>query len=59
LINKIYLYYFFLDEKVFKKSRQNDASAHRPLRWPAVLPGLAFYRFLLVSLSQEDIALAQ
>jgi hypothetical protein len=23
-----------------QNSRQNDASAHRPLPWPAVLPGL-------------------
>ncbi len=41
----LYLSYFFLDEKVFKKSRQNDASARRPLGWPAVLPGQGFIPF--------------
>ena len=34
-----------LDQKGKKKSRQNDASPHRPLPWPAVLPGLAFFSF--------------
>ncbi len=44
---KIYFYsYFFLDKKVGKNSRQNDASAQRPLRRPAVLPGPAFYRLI-------------
>jgi len=37
-----YYFTFLLDQKGKKKSRQNDASAHRPLRRPAVLPGLAF-----------------
>jgi len=37
---------FLLDQKGKKKSRQNDASAHRPLRWPAVLPGRGFLFFL-------------
>ena len=45
LLILLYLSYFFLDEKVFKKSRQNDASAHRPLGWPAVLPGQGFIPF--------------
>jgi hypothetical protein len=26
-----------------QNSRQNEASAHRPLRWPAVLPGRGFF----------------
>jgi hypothetical protein len=43
LIKIGYYFTFLLDQKGKKKSRQNDASAHRPLRWPAVLPGLAFY----------------
>jgi hypothetical protein len=29
--------YFFLDEKVGKKSRKNDASPHKASAWPAVL----------------------
>jgi len=29
--------YFFLDEKVGKKSRKNDASPLKPTAWPAVL----------------------
>jgi hypothetical protein len=42
LIKIGYYFTFLLDQKGKKKSRQNDASALRPLRRPAVLPGLAF-----------------
>jgi hypothetical protein len=42
LIKIGYYFTFLLDQKGKKKSRQNDASAHRPLRRPAVLPGRAF-----------------
>jgi hypothetical protein len=31
-----------LDQKGKKKSRPNDASAHRPLPWPAVWSGRGF-----------------
>ena len=33
---------FLLDQKGKKKSRPNDASAHRPLPWPAVWSGRGF-----------------
>jgi hypothetical protein len=41
-----------LDQKGLKNSRQNDASTHRPLRWPAVLPGRGF---LLLAFCHPDL----
>jgi hypothetical protein len=41
---------FLLDQKGKKNSRQNDASAHRPLRWPAVLPGPGYFFWVLLLL---------
>ena len=49
----VIVFTFLLDQKGKKKSRQNDASAHRPLRRPAVLPGLAFLIFVILSLSKD------
>jgi hypothetical protein len=38
-----FLYSSFCLIKRKQNSRQNDASAHGPLSWPAVLPGRGFF----------------